>query len=180
MTQPRWLKPVAWTVGVLVAIGFGIGVYQAGLDAPPPPTLQPTTIQHGQAEGRRLDGRSWSLDYDRIRMSTDQVTADLDGIRDGKLFRKGKPPVRLQAQHATINTASNDFTLTGPVTIKVPENGKLRTFTSDSAVWNSFSQTLVLAHPSTFTQGDIVLHVDHLSWNVKTGETKLGKIRGTM
>ena len=180
MTPPRWLRPVAWTVGILVTIGFGIGIYQAGLDAPPSPTLQPTTIQHGQAEGHRLDGRSWSLDYDRIRMSTDQVTADLDGIRDGKLFRKGKPPVRLQARHATINTASNDFTLIGPVTIKDPENGKLRTFTSDAAVWNSFSQTLVLAHPSTFTQGDIVLHVDHLSWNVKTGETKLGKIRGTM
>lgn len=177
---PTWVKPTAWTLGLAAAIGLGIGVYQAGFDTPPAPTLQPTILHHGKAEGHRLDGPSWSLDYDKIDMSTDQVLANLDGIHDGKLFRKGKKPVRLQAKHASVNTASNDFTLTGPVTITDPENGKLRTFASDSAVWNAFAQTLTLAHPSTFTQGDAQLHVEHLTYNLKTGEVKLGRIRGTM
>ena len=180
MNIPTWVKPASWVAGIAVVAWLGFGIYQAGLDTPPPPGLQPTTLKHGLAEGRRLDGRSWSLDYDKIRMSTDQVNADLDGIHDGKMFRKGKDPIRLVAKHASVNTATNDFTLTGPVKITDPEHGKIRTFSSDSAVWSAFSQTLVLAHPSVFTQDGAVLNVDHLTYNLKTGETKLGRIRGTM
>lgn len=180
MSLPKWFKPAAWTTGLVVTIGLGIGVYQAGLDTPPPPTLQPTTLQHGKAEGNRLDGRSWSLDYDRVKMSTDQVLAELDGVHDGKLYRKGKPPVHLQAKHASVNTATNDFTLTGPIRITANDGGKSRTFTSDAAVYSAFAQTLTLAHPSTFSQDSATIHVDHVTWNIKTGETKLGRIRGTM
>ena len=88
----------------LVAL-LGLGIYKAGLDETPPPPLSTDIIFHeGIAHGERIKTRSWSADYDRLVSNADQTVLDLDNVRNGVIYKNGKPYLHVRASHMTVNS----------------------------------------------------------------------------
>jgi hypothetical protein len=172
------------TAGVAVlALGLGWVIYEtatSGSDVPPPQPAGLTRLQGGTAGGKRIDGRSWSLDYRTATMTPDGQTAEIEDVRDGIIRRNGKPYLRMRAQHVSANITGNDFTATGPVVL-TEITGSRRRLETVGAHFVGSRDALVLDNQTTITAaGGLRVVVDHAMVNFATGETRLGRIRGTM
>jgi hypothetical protein len=97
---------LATLAAVLVAVT--IGIYRAGDHELPAPSTNADIVFHGgSASGRRITTKSWSANYDRIVSNADQTMLVVDGVHDGVIDKKGKPYLRVRAQHVTVNTISS-------------------------------------------------------------------------
>jgi hypothetical protein len=174
-----WRVPVAVLVLALLAwVGFEIG--RAGGDIQVQRLPTPDKLVHGRVQGKRIDGRAWSLDYDTVTMSPDGSQATIAHVRDGRLHRGNKPDVLMQADGVTVNTISNDLTVTGPVTFTEEEGpGRTRTFQTTGALYSGATHEMNLDHTATITEGDAKVVVSRATVNFRTGEVKLGRIEGT-
>jgi hypothetical protein len=141
--------------------------------------VQQTRLSLGSANGRRLDGKSWSLDYDAASLSPDGSIAEINDVHDGVITRNGKPYMRMTARHVTANLGANDFVVTGPVTFSEVD-GQRRQLQTVGAHYSGFDQTLHLDQPTTIREGAATLRVATAVINFRTGETTLGRIVGTM
>lgn len=151
----------------------------AGGDIPSARTQQQTQLKGGSAQDKRLDGKSWSLDYDNATLSPDGSLAEIDNVHDGVILRNGKPYMRMKAKHVTANLAYNDFVVTGPVSFS--EIGGLhRELFTDQAHYSGNDHTLRLDHMTTIHAGGVTFHVRTAQLNFVTGETKLGRISGSL
>ncbi|GAC1424377.1 MAG: hypothetical protein NVSMB5_18370 [Candidatus Velthaea sp.] len=161
-----------------VAGWFGFEIYKAGGDPPPVSTNTSTQLKAGHAEGRRLTLPSWSLDYDKITTSGDNGVATLENVHDGQYFKDGKPFMKMKAAHVVVNTATNDFTVKGPMELFEIDGKHNRRFVSDAATYTGYAQTLTLNQPSTIESDGATLNVKTATFNFKTGDIKLGPIVG--
>jgi hypothetical protein len=132
-------------------------------------------LNGGTAGGKRLDGKSWSLDYANANFSQDGTTAELDDIHDGVIFRNGKPYVRMHARHVSANLATNDFTVIGGVTFDEID-GRKRHLETSTARYIGNIHTVYLDQPTTITEGSAHLRVATLQMNFTTGDTVLGRV----
>src|ERR1700684_4169763 len=89
-------------LAVLAWVGYEIG--RAGNDIQVARIAMPGSLTGGKVVGKRLDGRSWSLDYDTVTMSADNTIATIAHVRDGRIHRPGKPDVRMEADGVQVNT----------------------------------------------------------------------------
>jgi hypothetical protein len=151
----------------------------AGSDIPAQTTGQQTRISVGSANDKRLDGKSWSLDYGAAAMSPDGSIANIDDVHDGVITRNGKPYMRMSAKHVTANLLANDFVVTGPVTF-TELGGQHRRLVTVGAHYSGNDHTLHLDQPTTIQEGPATLHVATAVVNFQTGQTTLGRIVGTM
>jgi hypothetical protein len=177
------VKGVKRTIAVVAAFGAayaGYGVYRAGLnEAPPPPTNQQIVFHNGIAGGQRITTKSWTADYDRIVSNSDQTILELDGVRNGTIFRAGKPYLRVTATHLSVNTVSHDFSATGPIHVETLSVQPPRAFDTTSAIWNDGTQTLSLARHVTIRTGAAhPLEVGSLTFVVKTGQLEMRDVAG--
>jgi lipopolysaccharide export system protein LptC len=174
-----WRIPVVLAVLALLAwVGYEIG--RAGNDIAVQKTAGPDTFTHGSMHGKRIDGRSWSLDYDRVTMSPDGSVVRIPHVRDGRLHRDGKPDVLMSADDVTANTATNDIQVAGDVKFTEEEGpGRTRTFVTKGAHYSGLSHELVLDHTATITEGDATVVVASASVNFRTGAVTLGPLKGT-
>jgi len=157
-------------------------VYQtihAGSDIPPPNAGTVTQLSGGTAGGKRIDGRSWSLDYSSATMTPDGQNIALDNVRDGLITRNGKPFARMRAAHVLANTGSNNFSAQGPVEF-TELGGRRRKIQTVDATYDGDHHLLTLTHTATITEGAAKVVVDHATMNFATGETKLGRIKGIL
>ena len=162
----------------LAWVGFEIG--RAGSDVQFARTAGPDTLTKGRMQGKRLDQRAWSLDYDSLTMSPDGTLVTIAHVRDGRIHRVGKPDVQMRADGVTVNTFSNDLTVAGPVTFVEGEGaGRKRTFKSVGAVYNGTSHVLTLNHPATITDSGATVTVASMTVNFKTGDASFGRIEGS-
>jgi hypothetical protein len=130
--------------------------------------------------GKRIDGRAWTMDYDKVTMSPDATYATIEHVRDGRIRRPGKPDVLVRADGVTVNTITNDLTITGPVTITDPErDGTTRVLRTVGAQYIGSSHTLILEHPATITADGATITVGGARMDFRTGATQLGRIVGT-
>ena len=168
-------------LAVVAAIGFvGYGIYDAGRDERPAP-LANTNIQFskGHASGQRVKFRSWSADYDKIVSNADQTILDVQNVRNGTIYKNGKPYMHVRAEHMTVNTITHDFAETGPMHAETVGSTPTRTFDTDSAVWNDALQTLTFAkHVVIRTGTDEPLTVGSLTLDIKTGAVDIRDIEG--
>ena len=168
----------------LVALGgasyLAYGVYRAGLgETPPPPSSQQIVFHNGRANGQRITTKSWTADYDRVVTNADQTALELDGVRDGTIFRAGKPYLHVRAAHLSVNTISRDFTASGPIHAETVSAKPKRSFDTTSAIWNDAAQQLTLSqHVTIHTGADRPLEVGSLTLNVKTGQVELRDVAG--
>ncbi len=178
----RIVTRASWLAGLAFAGYVGYGIYEAGLhDRPPPPATTNIIFKDGSAVGQRIRTRSWSADYERIVSNADQTVLDLDTIRHGVIYRKGKPYLRVRAAHMTVNTVARDFTALGSLHVETVGAKLQRSFDTTSAVWNDGLQTLTLAkHIDIHTAHDAPLSVGSLSINVKTGQIELHQVAGAV
>jgi hypothetical protein len=96
----------AQVAGVALLGYVGYGIYAAGLDErPPPPTSTSIVFKNGTATGHRIVSRSWSADYDNIQSNSDQTVLELDNVRNGIIYKKGKPYLRVRADHMGHSTS---------------------------------------------------------------------------
>jgi hypothetical protein len=175
----NWLRLAAVPVGLLVLGWLGYETVHAGSDIPPPSKQDLTKLSAGTAGGRRLDGRSWSLDYNSATMSADGQNIQIDNVTDGLILRAGKPFARMHAAHVTANVATNAFSVQGPVEF-IELGGRHREIRTVDATYTGNLEILVLNHEATIREGSMTLVVERATMNFATGETKLGRIKGTM
>jgi lipopolysaccharide export system protein LptC len=173
------LRVAAALIVVAIVAWVGYQTMHAGADIPGPVTNQQTRLSTGSANGKRVDGKSWSLDYDTATLSADGSIAEIDRVHDGIIMRNGKPYMRMTARHVTANLGANDFVVTGPVSF-TEVGGQHRRLDTDGAHYNGTDHTLHLDHPTTIRQGPMTIRVTTAVVNFQTGETQLGRIVGTM
>jgi hypothetical protein len=167
---------------IVVAVALSWIVYQtirAGNEIPPPPAQQQMLLSGGSANDKRIDGKSWSLDYDTASLSQDGAIATIENVHDGVIFRNGKPYMRLKAKHVTANLTLNDFIVTGNVTF-TEVGGQHRRLVTTSAHYAGADHTLHLDKPTTIVDGPVTFRVATAVVNFATGATKLGRIEGSM
>ncbi len=152
MSLQRW-QTIALCVGIAIVAILAWGIARTRDDFMPPAVQTGVTIKQGGAEGHRFGSKTanWSLDYDSITISPDQSFAELENIKDGTLFRNGKPYLKIKAKHVTVNIISNDFTATGHTIVRTLD-GKNRTFVTDSLGWVNVKQQLTLEKPVVITE----------------------------
>ena len=175
----RGLKALLLVAGLGAAAWVVDQTIHAGADVPPPSSQVLTRLGGGSAGGKRLDGRSWSLDYGSATMTADGQTAEIDKIRDGLLLRNGKPFARMRADHVSANIASNSFTAHGPVEF-TELGGKHRRIVTTDASYAGDKQTLTMTHQATISEGAATVVVQSATMNFATGATTLGRIDGTL
>ncbi len=181
MASPK-LAQLRVPIALIVLIGLGWIVYQtihAGDEIPPPPAQTTTRLTGGSANDKRIDGKSWSLDYDTATLSPDGSIATIERVHDGVILRDGKPYMHMTAEHVTANLSVNDFTVTGNVAF-VEVGGQHRRLDTDGAHYSGTTHVLSLDHPTTIRDGAVTLRVATASINFLTGDTKLGRIAGSL
>ncbi len=152
------------------------GIVHAGGTVPNIGTTTESELKRGHAEGRRVDARSWSLDYDEIVESPDGSTATLYHVRHGEIFRHGKPYVSVKADSIVVNTISNDFSASGHVVLTENDGQHARRFRSAEALYAGATQVLNLPAAVQLESDGMSAHFDHATVNLKTGVMSVGRI----
>lgn len=164
-------------LAVLAWVGYEIA--RAGNDITPPKLAATSTLKNGTIDGKRVDGRAWSLDYDTVEMSPDGTHAKIAHVRDGKIHRDGKPDITVQATGVTLDTVTNDLSITGPVTLTEPMPTGARVFRTVAANYIGAFKQLTLKNPATITENGATVTVASATIDFKTGEATFGRIEGT-
>jgi LPS export ABC transporter protein LptC len=166
-------------IAVVLLAWIGWQTIRAGSDIPAQRTTSATQLSGGSANDKRIDGKSWSLDYDNATLSPDGSLAEIDNVHDGVILRDGKPYMHMTAKHVSANLAANDFVVTGPVSFN-EVGGQQRQLDTDEAHYVGNAHTLYLDHPTTIRAAGMTFRVVKAEVNFSTGETKLGRINGSL
>jgi hypothetical protein len=176
----RW-KWVAWIVGGGLAIYLTVGIILVGNDTPPiPPSSQMIDLRGGQVHGNRIATKSWSFDYQHAELSPDGTTGTVDGVRNGVVFRKGKPYLKVSAEHVSVNTQSLDFTAIGKVHVERLTDPERRSFDTDLVVWTNDAKLLHMDHPSYFHTEGQTMELDGVTIDFSTDSVHIAKLVGNV
>ena len=177
--NPRWWKRIGVAAGVALAIYVVVEIVLAGGGAPPlPPNQAPIDLRGGHVRNNHLSTRSWSFDYDHARLSPDGLSGSVDGVRNGIVFRKGKPYLRISAKHVQLNIETLDFTAVGKVHIERIDDPERRSFDTDLVTWTNDAKLLRMPHPAYVHSGDQTLRIDDITVNFDDDTIRLGKVSG--
>jgi hypothetical protein len=174
----RW-KTAGWIVGAAVLVYVIVEVILAGRGTPPLPTNQNgITLHGGHVQGNRISTKSWSFDYKSAQLSPDGATGTVDGVRNGIVLRKGKPYLRVAAEHISVDTQSLNFTAVGKVHVVMIDDPEHRSFDTDLVIWTNAAKMLRMDHPSYIHSGDQTLQLQNVTINFDSGQIHLGGISG--
>jgi hypothetical protein len=181
---PMRVKPIWWKRLALVT-GIGLGIYvvveiilAGGGALPLPPNQAPIDLRGGHVVTNRIATKSWSFDYDHARLSPDGLSGSVDGVRDGVVFRKGKPYLRISAKHVRLNIQSLDFTAVGKVHVERIDDPQKRSFDTDLVTWTNDAKVLKMPHPAYIHSGTETLRIDGISVDFDANTVHLGKVNG--
>lgn len=166
--------------GVALAIYLAVGVIVAGFNTTPLPIDQNgITLKGGKVRGNRVTTRSWSFDYKSAQLSADGTTGSVQGVKDGIVFRKGKPYLHITATNISIDTNSLNFTAVGKVTVRLIGDPLQRSFDTDLVVWNNGTKQLQMDHPSYLHSGSQVLAFKSIDIDFSTDQIHFGTVNGS-
>jgi hypothetical protein len=177
----KWFtwRRLVWIAGAGLLVWLIVGVILAGKDTPEiPPTSQAIDLKGGHITGNRITTKSWSFDYQHAQLSPDGTTGTVDGVRNGIVFKKGKPYLRISAEHISINTQSLDFTAIGKVHVERVDDPEKRSFDTDLVVWTNNAKIVRLDHPSYVHTKDNTLRLESVTINFDTDQIHFGQIGG--
>jgi hypothetical protein len=167
--------------GALFLTYVVVEIVLAGRGIPPlPPTQSPIELHGGHVLNNHISTKSWSFDYDHARLSPDGMSGSVDGVRNGVVFRKGKPYLRISAQHVRLNISTLDFTAVGKVHIERINDPQRRSFDTDYVTWTNDAKILKMEHPSYVHSGDQTLRIDGIRVNFDDNTIHLGKLNGAV
>jgi hypothetical protein len=165
--------------GVLFLIWVVTEIVLAGRGTPPlPPGQIPIDLRGGHVLNNHISTKSWSFDYDHARLSPDGMNGSVDGVRNGVVFRKGKPYLRISAEHVRLNIESLDFTAVGKVHIERIDDPEKRAFDTDLVTWTNDAKILRMDHPAYVHSGGQTLRIDGITVNFDDNTIHLGKLSG--
>lgn len=177
--KPLWWKRIAVGAGVALGIYVVVEIVLAGGGTPPaPPNQAPIDLRGGHVMNNHIVTRSWSFDYDHARLSPDGMSGSVDGVRNGIVFRKGKPYLRVSAKHVQLNVQTLDFTAIGKVHIERIDDSQHRSFDTDLVMWTNDAKMLHMPHPAYVHSGDQTLRIDGITVNFDDNTIHLGKVGG--
>ena len=177
--KKAWWPRLGILAGVLFLIYVVTEIVLAGRGTPPlPPGQIPIDLRGGHVLNNHISTKSWSFDYDHARLSPDGMNGSVDGVRNGIVFRKGKPYLRISAQHIRLNIESLDFTAVGKVHIERINDPENRAFDTDLVTWTNDAKILRMDHPSYVHSGGQTLRIDHITVNFDDNTIHLGKLSG--
>lgn len=178
----RWWKWALAVAGTALAIYVIVEIVLAGRgELPNPPSSSPVILHGGVVlANNHLQSRSWSFSYTRAELSPDDITGTIDGVRNGTVYRKGKPYLSISAHRISINTQSLDFTATGKVHIEMLNDPLDRAFDTDLVTWTNYAKLLRMDHPSYLHVGGQTLRIDSIVVDFDKNEVHLGHINGSV
>ncbi|HVN69631.1 MAG TPA: hypothetical protein VMU38_08300 [Candidatus Binatia bacterium] len=177
--KPIWWKRIALVAGLLLGVYVVVEIVLAGGGAPPlPPDEAPIDLRGGHVLNNHIATKSWSFDYDHARLSSDGLSGIVDGVRNGIVFRKGKPYLRISAKHVQLNVQTLDFTAVGKVHIERIDDPEHRSFDTDLVTWTNDAKLLRMSHPSYIHSGGQTLRIDGITVNFDDNTIHLGKVSG--
>lgn len=172
-------KRIATVAALLFGAYVVIEVILAGNGTPPvPPSSVQMKLRGGHVMANRITTKSWSFDYDHAQLSPDGISGSVDGVRDGIVFRKGKPYLKISAQHIQVDIGSLDFTAIGKVHVERIDDPQRRAFDTDLVTWTNDAKLLRMTHPAYVHTGDQTLRIDGITVDFDTNSIHLGKING--
>lgn len=174
-----WRKRLLIGGGVLLFVYVVVEIVLAGRGVPPiPPAQLPIELRGGHVLNNHITTKSWSFDYDHARLSPDGLSGTVDGVRNGVVFRKGKPYLRISAKHIQVNITTLDFTAVGKVHIERIDDPEKRSFDTDLVTWTNDAKVLRMAHPSYVRSGGQTLVITNITVNFDDDSIHLGKVSG--
>jgi hypothetical protein len=174
-----WWKRLALAAGLALGVYVVVEIVLAGGGTPPlPPNQTPIDLRGGHVLNNHITTKSWSFDYDHARLSPDGMSGSIDGVRNGIVFRKGKPYLRISAKHIVLDIQSLDFTAIGKVHIERIDDPEHRAFDTDLVTWTNDAKILRMSHPSYVHSGNQTLRIDGISVNFDDDTVHLGKVSG--
>jgi hypothetical protein len=179
MRRKIWLKRLALLAGIALGIYVVVEIVLAGGGSPPlPPSQMPIDLRGGHVLNNHIATKSWSFDYDHARLAPDGMSGSVDGVRNGIVFRKGKPYLRISAKHVQLNIQTLDFTAVGKVHIERINDPQRRAFDTDLVTWTNDAKILRMPHPAYVHSGGQTLRIDGISVNFDDDTVHLGKVGG--
>lgn len=177
--KKRLWRRIAILAGVLFLAWVVVETVLAGRGTPPvPPPEAPIDLRGGHVMNNHIRTKSWSFDYDRAHLSPDGMSGTVDGVRNGIVFRKGKPYLRISAAHIRLNIESLDFTALGKVHIERINDPQHRAFDTDLVTWTNDAKLLHMDHPSYVHSGNQTMRIDGITVNFDDNTIHLGKLSG--
>jgi hypothetical protein len=174
----RW-KTAALLASAALLVYVIIEVVLAGRGTPPLPSGQMgITLHGGHVQGHRISSKSWSFDYQSAQLSPDGTTGTVEGVRNGIVLRKGKPYLRIAAEHISVDLQSLNFTAVGKVHVVMIDDPQHRSFDTDLVIWTNGAKMLRMDHPSYVHSGDQTLKLQSIVINFDNGQIHLGGISG--
>lgn len=166
--------------GAALAIYLIVGVILAGMNTPPLPVDQSgITLKGGKVRGNRVTTRSWSFDYTSAQLSADGTTGTVQGVKDGIVFKKGKPYLHVTATNISIDTNTLNFTAIGKVTVGLIGDPLKRSFDTDLVIWNNGTKQLQMDHESYLHSGKEVLAFKSVDIDFSTDRIRFGSVNGS-
>jgi len=175
----RTWKRIAIVAGVLFGIWVVVEIVLAGGGTPPlPPSSVSMNLKGGHVLTNRITTKSWSFDYDRAHLSPDGLTGSVDGVRNGVIFRKGKPYLKISAAHVQLDVQALDFTAIGKVHVEEINDPLHRSFDTDLVSWTNNAKLLHMDHPVYMHTGNQTLRIDGVTVDFDANTVHFGKIGG--
>lgn len=175
----KW-RPILIVAGTALAVYLIVGVILAGYGTPPlPPDQSGIALKGGHVRGNRITTRSWSFDYKQAQFSADGTTGTVEGVRDGVVFKHGKPYLHITAERITADTMSLNFTAVGKVTVGLIGDPLNRSFDTDLVIWNNATKLLQMQHQSYLHAGGQVLAFQSITIDFSTDQVHFGAIDGS-
>ena len=178
MRRLPW-KAIAWIVLAGIIVWFGVGIYRAGQGTPDiPQVTKPIDLTQGHVQGNRISTKSWTFDYKHAELSPDGTTGTIDGVRNGVIFKKGKPYAKISAEHLSLNLTTLDFTAVGKVHIERISDSGTRSFDTDYVVWTNNAKIVRMEHPSYVHTDGQTLKISNITINVTDDSIHMGSVEG--
>jgi hypothetical protein len=175
------MKRVLIFGGAAILLFLIVAIMLAGREDATAPPDSNVMFGKGHAEGRRITTRSWSCDYDKMVANNDQTIMQVEGVRNGIIYRDRKPYLHMTAQHLTVNMMTHDFTANGKLHVETVDRKHPRSFETDTLTWNEGAQTLSVTSPLTFTsESGEPLRVSSLFYDIRGGTLHMGKSEGAL
>ena len=177
--QIPW-KRIALVAGVLLFIYVGVEIYLAGGgNLPPPPSQIPLSLSGGHVVTNHIATKSWYFDYEKAQLNQDGTSGTVDGVRNGVLFRKGKPYLKISAQHVQVDIEDLDFTAIGKVHVERIGGKEPYSFDTDLITWTNNAKLLNIDHPAYFHSGNQTLVVNGITVDFDANTIHFKKLGGS-
>lgn len=181
MPNKRTWRRIAIVAGIIVAVWVALEILFAGGTLPPiPPDQTGITLRGGHVNGNRVTTKSWTFDYESAQLTPDGTSGTVRGVRDGIVYKKGKPYLKVSAEQITIDTQSLNFTAVGKVHVTLVGDAEHRSFDTDLIEWTNGAKELRMDHPSYLHSGGQTLKLQSVTIDFDTNKIHFGSVGGSL